>query len=91
MDTDAEGSTEILNFRIAQAIHAGIFKHAWDTAAPPFNDVHVLKRRADGNVTNAGIAFNQLVDGQIGAQPTRGCDFQTIIIDRNLDGTGRQI
>ena len=62
-----------------------------DAAAPPLNDMHVLKCRADGDVTDAGMAFNQMVDGQIGAQPAWGCDFQTVIIDCHLDGSGRQI
>lgn len=91
MKADAERSAKILDLGITQTIHAGIFKYARNAAAPPLNDVHVLKCRADGNITDAGIAFNQMVDGQIGAQPAWGCDFQTVIIDCHLDGSGRQI
>ena len=88
---NAEGSAKILDFRIAKAIHTGVFKHAGNTAAPPFNDVHILERRADNDVTDAGIAFDQMLNGQVRAQPAEGSDLQTVIIDRNLDGAGRQI
>ncbi len=60
MKTDPERSAEILDFGIAQAIHAGVLKYARDAAAPFFDDVHVLERRADSDIPHTGIAFDQL-------------------------------
>ena len=88
---DAERSAKILDLGITQTIHAGVFKHAGNAAAPSFDDVHILERRADGNITHAGIAFDQMLNGQVRAQSAGGSDLQTVIIDRHLDGAGRQI
>ena len=85
---DTEGRAEVLDFGIAQAIHTGVLKHPRDAAAPFFDDVHILERRADSDIPHTGIAFDQLLYGQIRVQPAGRRNLQSIIINRHLDGAG---